>query len=1340
MVKDLLLRVVHGLDLHFLFTQGVSNRSFVVHGTAVHRNGAVLHVFRSDRHIGVLGHREGLALCLGQVELLCNVLVVHSPADELPAIAACSLKIERIACSNFHLLAGMQLVTFVIDRNVIALAGRSIQRNIVARHEELKFRVILVAMQFIRQGIGTGPTLKLPILGDIGLDRDPFALNESTHDLVVHSDGVQLVILCRQRNIALGNGDGDFLIRQLFGTVGAGHFPVGEPLAIHLVGGDGDAVAVQSLIVHCGGAVAVVDGNGAVLHLDGFQRHIARRHLELDGGLAGVKGEVLRTGELPLNELPVTALVFGINGDPVASLHAGGALAIDRAASHRDGEQGLGHCDERDVLVHHLEGEGRALPLIGGQADVIAFPAVELARRDAVFFGVDGDRVALNVGIRQHGTCTICTDHGNGVQGLVFGRQSHIAFRHKEGDVLTLLLGGRQGDAIGLPAHELLTIRHIGVHGDFFACEGRGHIGMAAIHRDGVQLIVARLQLHILVRHDEGGFLVVHTGDGHIIGDDFPPHELIARALGCLDGDLVAFHSLLVVGTIDGVGALVHHDVVQGLILCRERHAVLRHFELNGRGGFLLVGQAIDTHDIPASKLLTLRCGVCGGNDLVALDGFGGRFAVHGIGTVVHGDGLQRLILCFHLNFACRHIEGSGVAVLVGQGHLVVQHIPAFELAARDGVGGNGDRGAFLCKGRRCGTLEHGHIIELIVAVLQLHVAIRHGEGGRELICIVQGHAIGADGPACKLKVVALVRCRHGDGLACVGFGEVCAVHLESAAFRHRDAVQFAGHDVEVACICGSGDRRNARVVLLTICGSEVNVILAIVGDTVCGTLGCILILDGHLAGIVENSRTVNGAAIVVLADQLYAGSMIHGQVAVYCQIFTGNTQLTGAGDIYISENRFGRSAGKGHIRCGFNDQLTLEHRVCATIQNDIRPRCIDGQSSHIEIVQAQGVGVRVVAHGTIEDLILVQAVDSLAVHHRAILFNVGLGGVLISVGIQIGQAASEGVCNRYLTTFAANSNISGACFFQGNIAAGDLNIFTVASRTPAADCCGAAVSSAGFCIYRTAFNGNICAISLEAAANASRFCTGNRFYIAAADSDIRTALSLAAADACTPAVSSLATGSDCTSVDGNIIARLSRCTANACTAFATIGAQLAGTGDGQRAVIVCFLHTGVILAAVQFAFAFHDQHHVSADGDGRLIACDLQIIQVHIRSRTAVALDRQIVLCALAGDYQCRTLLWASVALHYILYAVRHRNLNITCCNIKHLSVFRDTVLLVQPCNAAAAVDAQLHQRIGAFGQCRGRQREHHARCQSSGCCALGQFLLSHLYSPFTFTARTGL
>lgn len=242
----------------------------------------------------------------------------------------------------------------------------------------------------------------------------------------------------------------------------------------------------------------------------------------------------------------------------------------------------------------------------------------------------------------------------------------------------------------------------------------------------------------------------------------------------------------------------------------------------------------------------------------------------------------------------------------------------------------------------------------------------------------------------------------------------------------------------------------NARVVQCATISGVVDIIAGI-ADAVCGTLGCILILDGHLAGIVENSRTGNGTAIVVLADQLYAGSIIHSQIAVYCNIFTGNTQLTGAGDICISENRSGLSAGKGHIRCVFNDQLTLEHRVSATIQINDCIRSVDGQISHMGIVQAQGVGVLVIAQSTIaEDISIVDTVDGLAVHH--------------------------------------------------------------------------------------------------------------------------------------------------------------------------------------------------------------------------------------------------------------------------------------------------DTVFLVQPCNAAAAVDAHLHQRIGAFGQCRGRQREHHARCQSSGCCALGQFLLSHLCSPFTFTARTGL
>ena len=495
--------------------------------------------------------------------------------------------------------------------------------------------------------------------------------------------------------------------------------------------------------------------------------------------------------------------------------------------------------------------------------------------------------------------------------------------------------------------------------------------------------------------------------------------------------------------------------------------------------------------------------------------------------------------------------------------------------------------------------------------------------------------------------------------------GEFSAIHFVAAAVRHSDAVQFAGHDVEVACICGSGDRRNARVgQCATISGSEVNVILAIVADAACGALGIVVsVSDGHLAGVVEDSRTGNRAAISALADQLYAGSIIHGQVAVYCNIFTGNAQLTGAGDICISENRFGRSAGKGHIRCVFNDQLTLEHRVFATIQINGCLRSVDGQISHIGIdiriafVQAQGLGVRVVAQGTIEDLILVQAVEFLTVHSDAVLHNI-LVGIRRSIFIQIGKRATKGVCNRYLTTFAANSNISGFCFFQGNIATGDLNIFTIAFHTPAADCCGAAVSSAGFCMYRTAFNGNICAISLEAAANASRFSTGNRFYIAAADSDIASGTTVAAANTCAPAAT---VSFDRATFNHNLASGATVAASNACTAFAAIGAQLAGTDDGQRAVIVCFLHTGVILAAVQFAFALHDQHHISADGYGRVTACDLQIIQVHIRSCAAATLDRQIVLCALAGDYQCRTLLWASVALHYILYTFRNRNLDIT-------------------------------------------------------------------------------
>ena len=195
----------------------------------------------------------------------------------------------------------------------------------------------------------------------------------------------------------------------------------------------------------------------------------------------------------------------------------------------------------------------------------------------------------------------------------------------------------------------------------------------------------------------------------------------------------------------------------------------------------------------------------------------------------------------------------------------------------------------------------------------------------------------------------------------------------------------------------------------------------------------------------------------------------------------------------------------------------------------------------------------------------------------------------------------------------------------------------------------------------------------------------------------------------------------------------------NTRTTLTTSCFQRTGAINSQLSVIL-FLDTSAVFTTLQDAAALNIQVHISADGDGRTTRnSDMQVLQVHIRSRAAVTLDDQLVCGTRTGNNK-----YARVGLASLrggLHALgTDRHFNIAVCNIQRLGVFRDTVLLVQPCNAAAAVDAQLHQRIGAFGQCRGRQREHHARCQSSGCCALGQFLLSHLYSPFTFTARTGL
>ena len=225
---------------------------------------------------------------------------------------------------------------------------------------------------------------------------------------------------------------------------------------------------------------------------------------------------------------------------------------------------------------------------------------------------------------------------------------------------------------------------------------------------------------------------------------------------------------------------------------------------------------------------------------------------------------------------------------------------------------------------------------------------------------------------------------------------------------------------------------------MLTICGSEVNVILAIVGDTVCDAAGStILVLDGHLAGVVEDRGTVNGTAIFALADQLYAGSIIHSQIAVYCKIFTGNTQFTGAGDICISENRFSLSAGKDHILCGFNDQLTLEHRVCATIQINGCIRSVDGQISDIGIdiriafVQAQGFGGRVVAQSTVaKNISAVFTGDFYTVDIDAILLFVMVS--YLAVVIFVSNRTYQQAAGIYFSgSYPLSANIS---LFQGNI------------------------------------------------------------------------------------------------------------------------------------------------------------------------------------------------------------------------------------------------------------------------------------------------------------------
>ena len=125
-IELLLIRLVLGLDLNGLLAQS-GHTVVAVHGATDNGDRALLLVGRSDGHVSAGGHYEDLVVGLGQVELTYNVSVVHDPAGEVPAVAACSLDVVGTA----SLCLGLRLTVRIDDDDVVTLRGHRGQLDVL---------------------------------------------------------------------------------------------------------------------------------------------------------------------------------------------------------------------------------------------------------------------------------------------------------------------------------------------------------------------------------------------------------------------------------------------------------------------------------------------------------------------------------------------------------------------------------------------------------------------------------------------------------------------------------------------------------------------------------------------------------------------------------------------------------------------------------------------------------------------------------------------------------------------------------------------------------------------------------------------------------------------------------------------------------------------------------------------------------------------------------------------------------------------------------------------------------------------------------------------------------
>ena len=492
------------------------------------------------------------------------------------------------------------------------------------------------------------------------------------------------------------------------------------------------------------------------------------------------------------------------------------------------------------------------------------------------------------------------------MQIVVFGRDFHSGLRHDELRLRCALIIQDHVSRHDLPVVKELAFDLVGLDDNRFTLQGCighiiFHISLAAVHRDAQQLLILCDGGHRLIRHDKGGLFLILFSHSNIAVVHFPAVEHIARAALCRD-----LNGLALNGGVLVCSAELHVDLVQSLEHSLQGHFPSGHRKLKGLVLQLLLRQAVHTGHFPVAELLACGGRVCRCDDLIALDSLSRGSAIDGVGAPIHRDGLDCLVLRFHDHIALEHLEGGLIALGVCEGHTAVLHYPVVELATRDGVGRNGDLSALYCLRQRCNALFCRDGVQLIVACLQLHILVRHGECGSVVCCAANQLCIrdAADNlpPHELVALSGTVIGGHSDRLVCIGRADVCAAHF-AGAIRYSNRMCRYRCDAQIAGGKMVFDGVARRVMCSAAFFGVVFVACAGIDDAACHAARA-LVLDGDRDRALDRNIAPHDVETIPLTRDRHLGGLFHRHIAGHGgAFFRSNFHLAVTADLNIAED-----------------------------------------------------------------------------------------------------------------------------------------------------------------------------------------------------------------------------------------------------------------------------------------------------------------------------------------------------------------------------------------------------------------------------------------------------